>query len=99
MSKHSRVNNYSDHHELPQNPAWTKEHWSNHPNNIKRLKDVKHRAIHDLFENLMFPEQVITLIELSDTALKPEIKEEFLEFIKRRDIHNPRQRYKDECIK
>lgn len=98
MSK-NRLNSYSDHHELPQNPAWTKEKWSNHPNNIIRLKDVKHRAIHDLFENLMFPEQVIELINLSWTALKPEVKQEFLDLIHKRDIHNPHERYNEECIK
>lgn len=99
MGKKSKNINYSDHHELPQNPAWTKEKGSNHPNNIIRLKDVKHRAIHDLFENLMFPEQVLTLIELSWTALKPEIKQWLIDTLNMKDIHNPHERYREECIK
>jgi len=64
-----------------------------------RLKDVKHRAVHDLFENLMFWEQVIELIKLSWTALKPEVIKDFLELIHKRDIHDPHQWYKEECIK
>ena len=64
-----------------------------------RIKDVKHRAIHDLFENFMFPEQVIELIKLSWKALKPEVIQEFLELINKRDIHNPHEWYNEECIK
>ena len=60
---------------------------------------MKHRAIHDLFENLMFAEQVIELINLSWTALKPEVKQEFLDLIHKRDIHNQHERYNEECIK
>lgn len=90
---------YSIHHKLPQHPHWTNLEWSNHPNNLIRISDVKHRAIHDLFENLMFPEQVLTLIELSWTALKPEIKQWLIDTLNMKDIHDPTQWYRDECIK
>lgn len=99
MSKRSgKEKLYSDHHLLCRHPYWTELEWSNHPNNILRISDIKHRSIHNLFENLMLAEQLITMIDISDKALKPEIRQRLLETLNSKDIHNPREWYKDECI-
>ena len=47
----------------------------------------------------MFPDQVLTLIELNGTALKPEIKQWLIDTLNMKDIHNPHERYREECIK
>ncbi len=99
MSKKNREKIYSKHHSLPKHPFWTTLEWSDHKHNITTITDVKHRAIHALFENLMLPEQIITLINLSEKALKPEIRQRLIDTLNSKDIHDPRAWYKDECIK
>ena len=94
-----RNRSYSNHHILPQHPANTRERGSDHPNNLIRMDDVKHRSQHNLFDNLMLPEQILKLIEMSEKALKPEVVKELKDFIRSRDIHNPREWYKDEYIR
>lgn len=47
----------------------------------------------------MLPEQLLKLIEMSEKALKPEVVKELKDFITSRDIHNPIEWYKDECIR
>lgn len=63
------------------------------------MDDVKHRSQHNLFDNLMLPEQILKLIEMSEKALKPEVVKFLKDMITSRDIHNPREWYKDECIR
>jgi hypothetical protein len=63
------------------------------------MDDVKHRSQHNLFDNLMLPEQLLKLIEMSEKALKPEVVKFLKDMIRSRDIHNPREWYKDECIR
>ncbi len=47
----------------------------------------------------MIGDQLLELIKLSEKALKPEVVKELKEMINKRDIHDPTQRYKEECIK
>jgi hypothetical protein len=63
------------------------------------MDDVKHRSQHNLFDNLMLPEQILKLIEMAEKALKPEIVKRLKDMITSKDIHNPREWYKDECIR
>ena len=90
---------YSDHHLLCQHPFGSALEWSNHSHNIIRISDVKHRAIHSLFQNFMLAEQLITMVNISEKALKPEVKQWLLDTLNSKDIHNPEEWYKDECIK
>ena len=97
MSKKDKL--YTDHHLLCQHPYGTNVEWSNDPHNILRISDVKHRAIHALFENFMLAEQLITMVNISEKALRPEVKQWLLDTLTSRDIHDPEEWYKDECIK
>lgn len=97
--KPKREKTYSRHHLLPQNPFGTRLKWSNDPINLIWIEDNTHRAIHHLFRNQMLAEQLITMVNVSETALKPEIKQWLLDTLTSKDIHDPTIRYKDECIK
>jgi hypothetical protein len=63
------------------------------------LKNTTHRALHTLFQNQMIAEQLITTVELSEKALREDIREWLLETLSSRNIHDPYEWYKDDCIK
>ena len=54
-----------------------------------------HDAIHTLFANEIFPEQIKRLTDLTSRVLKPEIVQQLLEILSYRDIHNPEEWYKE----
>lgn len=85
---------YSKHHILPRSRFWTSESC-----NIEILKNSTHRALHTLFQNQMIAEQLITTVELSDKALREDVRKRLLETLTSRNIHDPYERYKDDCIK
>jgi hemerythrin len=60
---------------------------------------MNHKAIHQLFVNQLIAEQLITTINISAKALRPEVKEWLLEVLQSKDISNPELWYKEECIK
>ena len=62
------------------------------------IKKTTHSALHTLFANDIFPEQIIRLANLSAKALQPEIVAELIKVLQQRDIHNPEERYKEECL-
>ena len=47
----------------------------------------------------MLAEQLITMVNISEKALRPEVKQWLLDTLTSRDIHDPEEWYKDECIK
>ncbi len=57
-----------------------------------------HDAIHTLFTNEIFPEQIERLTNMTSKVLKPEIVQELLEVLNYRDIHNPEEWYKEWAI-
>lgn len=85
---------YSKHHILPKSRFWSSE-----PVNMEILKNTTHRALHTLFQNQMIAEQLITTVELSEKALREDIREWLLETLSSKNIHDPYIRYKDDCIK
>lgn len=85
---------YSKHHILPKSRFWSSE-----PVNMEILKNTTHRALHTLFQNQMIAEQLITTVELSEKALREDIREWLLETLSSRNIYDPYIRYKDDCIK
>lgn len=62
------------------------------------IKETTHSAIHTLFSNMIFPEQIIRLTDLSAKALKPEVVTQLMEILQFRDIHNPEEWYKEWAI-
>lgn len=63
------------------------------------IKLTTHRAIHTLFDNKVFWEQIVKLIDLNAKALKPEIAAELIECLNQRDLQDPEARYKEECLR
>lgn len=66
----------SVHHILPKSRAGT-----NDEENLVRLNDTTHRAIHTLFANQLIAEQLITTVDLSAKALRPEVRERLIEIL------------------
>lgn len=85
---------YSRHHILCKSRFWSSE-----PVNMEILKNTTHRALHTLFQNQMIAEQLITTVELSEKALREDVREWLLETLSSRNIHDPYEWYKDDCIK
>jgi hypothetical protein len=56
------------------------------------LRVSTHDAIHTLFANEIFPEQIERLTNLTSRVLKPEIVKEILDILSNSDIQNPEER-------
>ncbi len=85
---------YSKHHILPRS-----RYWSSEPCNLEILKNTTHRALHTLFQNQMIAEQLITTVELSEKALREDVRQRLLDVLTSKNIHDPYTWYKDDCIK
>ena len=85
---------YSKHHILPKSRFWSSE-----PVNMEILKNSTHRALHTLFQNQIIAEQLITTVELSEKALREDVREWLIETLNSRDIHNPYEWYNDKVIR
>lgn len=84
---------YSRHHILP-----VSRRWANINKNMEVLRDNYHRAIHTLFANQMIAEQLITTINISEKALREDVKERLIETLTSKDISDPYERYDDRVI-
>lgn len=62
------------------------------------IKITTHDAIHTLFSNMIFPEQIESLTSRTSRVLLPEIQKELQEWLSIRDIHDPTQRYREWAI-
>lgn len=88
-----REKKYNLHHRLP------KSRWGDtNDTNCEMLRVSTHDAIHTLFANEIFPEQIERLTNLTSRVLKPEIVKEILDILSYRDIHDPSEWYKDWCL-
>lgn len=84
---------YSRHHILPRS-----RRWANVNANIEILRENYHRALHTLFANQTIAEQLITTINLSEKALREDVKQRLLETLSQRDINDPYEWYDDRVI-
>lgn len=87
-------NNYSVHHILPKS-----RDWSSNDRNVELLKNTTHRAIHTLFSNQTIAEQLITTVWLSEKALREDVRRWLLDTLTSKDIQDPYEWYRWECIK
>lgn len=87
-------NQYSTHHILPRS-----RFGSSDPCNLEILKNTTHRALHTLFQNQMIAEQLITTVNLSEKALRDDVRQRLLEVLTEKNIHDPYVRYRDDAIK
>ena len=81
---------YNDHHRCPRS-----KFWATNDLNVETIRKTVHDAIHTVFANDIFPEQVERLTNMTSRVLLPEIQQELLERLNTRDIHDPTQRYKE----
>lgn len=94
MSKERKEIPMSRHHLLP-----TSQGWANIAKNITLIRDVQHRAIHTLFENKMIAEQLLTTVDISAKALRPEVRQWLIDVLTSKDIHDPYEWYSEKVIK
>lgn len=87
-------NNYSMHHILPKS-----RDWASNDRNIELIKNTTHRAIHTLFANQMIAEQLITTVWLSEKALREDVRRRLLDTLTSRDIQDPYEWYRWDCIR
>lgn len=59
------------------------------------IRITTHDAIHTLFANEIFPEQITKLVNMNSRVLKPEIVQELINILQYRDIHDPEEWYKE----
>lgn len=83
----------SIHHILPRSMDG-----NNDKDNLIRIKDNYHRALHTLFSNKMIAEQLIRTVEISENALREDVREWLLETLTSRDIDDPYEWYKSKVI-
>ena len=81
---------YNDHHWCPRS-----RFGATNELNVETIKMNVHDAIHLVFSNQIFPEQIERLTNMTSRVLLPEIQQELLERLNARDIHDPTQRYKE----
>lgn len=94
MSKEKKETKYNLHHICPSSRGGI-----TNDINCEMIKQTTHTAIHTLFSNEIFPEQIIRLANLSAKALKPEIVSQLMEVLQSRDINDPEARYKPDCLR
>ena len=85
-----RGNNTSIHHIVPRSK------WGNNESkNLLELRDSKHRALHTLFDNKLIAEQLLTTLDLSKKAMRPEVLERLVETLTAHDESDLDFWYKD----
>jgi len=94
MSKEKKETKYNMHHICPSS------RWGiTNDINCEMIKQSTHQAIHTLFSNEIFPEQIVRLANLSAKALRPEVVSQLMEVLERRDMEDPEAWYKPECLR
>lgn len=93
MSKEKKEAKYNMHHICPSSRGGI-----TNDINCEMIKQTTHTAIHTLFSNEIFPEQIIRLANLSAKALRPEVVSQLMEILQTRDINDPEAWYKSDCL-
>lgn len=88
-----KVITYSKHHILPKS-----HNGATNDTNIEIIRDTTHRAIHTLFENKMIAEQLIKTVNLSEKALRDDVRRWLIETLTSRNIYDPYLWYKWSAI-
>lgn len=72
---------------------------SNNPCNLEMIKDNYHRAIHQLFQNQMIAEQLITTVNISAKALREDVRKWLLDTLQSKNIYDPYAWYTEDAIR
>lgn len=94
IAKREKNERYSQHHILPKS-----RRWSNNPCNLEMIKDNYHRAIHQLFQNQMIAEQLITTVNISAKALREDVRKWLLDTLESKNIYDPYEWYTEDAVK
>ena len=95
MSKKGKApKEYNLHHILPSS-QW----WLTNDVNCEMIRKTTHSALHTLFANQLLAEQLITTVNLSSKALRPEVVERLLETLTAHDADDLDFWYKRETHK
>ena len=94
MKKEKKEIKLTTHHLLP-----SSRNGSSHSHNLVELRETYHQALHTLFSNQLLAEQLITTVNISSKALRPEVKERLLETLTAHDADDLEFWYKPECFK
>ena len=73
--------------------------WANNDENIVTIRDTLHRSFHHLFANQLIAQQLLTTLDLSAKALRPDVVEWLVETLNTRDIDNIYDRYDEDVIR
>jgi len=76
-----RGQNTSIHHIVPSSKWWTDE-----GRNLIEIKDTRHRALHTLFANKLIAEQLLTTLEISEKAMRPDVLQRLVDTL---TVHDP----------
>jgi hypothetical protein len=74
---------HSTHHILPRSRGG-----NNSEDNLVELRETQHRAIHTLFANKLIAEQLITTLDISKQAMRPEVTQRLLDTLTAHDIND-----------
>ena len=77
------------HHIIPKS-AW----WNRHFHNIEPLREVKHRALHTMFENKLPAEQISEIVDLTWKAFNKVFAESIIEVV---NSFTPEEIYNQKC--
>lgn len=80
---------FNIHHILPVSVGWL-----TNETNCEMIRKTTHSALHTLFGNQLIANQLITTVNLSSKALKPEVVERLLETLTAHDPNDIDFRYK-----
>ena len=81
----------TDHHEIPKSMGGTNYH-----ENIVRLTDNVHKAVHTLFVNEVPHQQLWTVIDIAGESLSQEFRNDFQLFIWNYDVEDM---YNHKCVR
>lgn len=74
---------YSTHHIVPRSKGG-----NNDEENLIELRETQHRAIHTLHANRLIAEQLITTLDLSKQAMRPEVVEWLVDTLTAHDVND-----------
>ena len=84
-------NKITKHHIIPKS-----KHWTSHINNIARIKDMKHRAFHMVFDNQTPAEQLGTIVDITWKAFNKVFADDIMSVI---NDYDEEEIYNEKCIK
>ena len=71
------------------------EGWTNHEDNLLRIPDKPHQALHILHQTRLVAEQLLHTIEINEKAMRPEVVKWLVDTLTQEDPRDMNFWYKD----